>query len=114
MIQFIATIRVRYNNLQPFQQHVGWLSQQIAKQPGWQLLVCSWQSPSPSPNDTEVVHVWNTPYNDALAARVGFNQILAELDPQRVANALATMASQHFLFAEPKTYAILTQVKNED
>ncbi len=103
-IQFIATIRVRHNDLDAFSQQLGWLSQQIAKNDGWEMLVCSWQSPSPSPNDTEVVHVWDTPCDNAMAARAAFNQILQTLDSERVSQAMATMASQRFLFVEKKVY----------
>lgn len=103
-IQFIANIRVRHNQLADFEQHIGWLSKQIAKHEGWEMLVCSWQSPSPSPNDTQVVHVWDTPCDTAMAARESFNRILAELDSERVAKAMASMAEQRFLFAQKKVY----------
>lgn len=103
-IQFIAIIRVHHNDLADFEKHVGWLSKQIALNQGWSMLVCSWQSPTPSPNDTEVVHVWNTPCDSAIKAREAFNRILATLDSRRVEQALATMASQHFLFATKKVY----------
>ena len=103
-IQFIANIRVRHNDLAAFEHNISWLSHQIGKNAGWEMQVCSWQSPSPSPNDTEVVHVWDTPCDDAMAARQAFNRILAELDSARVAQTMATMASQRFLFAAKKVY----------
>jgi len=103
-IQFIALIKVRHNSIEEFKAKIGWLSRAISSHEGWQMSVCAWQSPSPSPNDSQIVHVWDTPCASAMEARVEFNRILRQLDQCRLNDALSTMAGQEFLFTESVTY----------
>ncbi|UIP26661.1 MULTISPECIES: hypothetical protein [Photobacterium] len=103
-VQFVSLLNVRFNDKEKFEIHVGWLSRKIASGLGWELAICGWQSPSPFPNDSQVVHVWKTNSSSELEARTSLNGLIASLDQEKVNLALSVMHDPKFIFTKEKTY----------